>query len=133
MSRPANPLIMSSFDMVLALELAAALPSPKPRPRRSSNVDTGCALAAGEATLWGVPARPSKPDSPDTGCFCKEAGADPSKSMSSRFSMLDCGGAWPLTTAAAAAAAIGFSRAFCCCSLQDVSKIKVWERRKHTR
>ena len=71
------------------------------------------ALATGDAARCGVPARPSRPEDPDGGCFCKEAGAAPSKSMSSKFSALLCGTVPPVT----AAAAIGFSRASCFCSL----------------
>ena len=76
---------------------------------------------AGEASRCGVPARPSSPDMPEGGDFCAEAGAAPSKSMSRRFSMLDWeGGGAPETAAAAVAAARGFSRAFCSCSLRCI-------------
>ena len=68
---------------------------------------------AGEATRAGESVTSdSRP--PDGGVWVDAlAGAAPSKSMSSRFSMF-C----PL---AAAEACIGFSRAFCSCSLQRQS------------
>jgi hypothetical protein len=113
---PAKPFITSSLDIV-GTELPPP-PSPNPKPSRSSRLEVAVPFAAGDATRCGVPASPSRPDSPEGGCFCKDAGAEPSKSMSRRFSRFDCGGAWPLTAAAAAAAAIGFSLAFSCCSLR---------------
>jgi len=69
----------------------------------------------GLATLFGVPASPSSPDALPMGAFCIDAGAAPSKSMSSRFSAVFCICCVlpPDTAAETAAAAIGFSRAFC--------------------
>ena len=81
----------------------------------------------GEVTLDGVAARPSSPDIPESWGFGAEAGAAPSKSKSRRFSLLnwEVGGA-PDTAAAAAAAARGFSRAFCNCSLGVVVSKYCW-------
>ena len=79
---------------------------------------------AGDWARTGVPDNPSRPDKPFSGSFCADAGAPPSKSMSSRFSTLFRawgGGVVPVTAAAAAAAAKGFSRAFWICSLVHVS------------
>jgi hypothetical protein len=93
-------------------------------PNRSSKLllVAGTLPVVGVATLTGVPAKPSRPDRPLDGSFCADAGADPSKSISRRFSTLFwacAGGSVPETAAAAAAAASGFSRAFCSCSLKE--------------
>ena len=117
-SRPENPFIKSAAPPPLApLDEGCAAPESPKTPSRSSRLLLACgagAPAAGDCTRTGVPARPSKPDISPDGSLWAEAGAPPSKSMSSRFSTLFCAcaeGAVPLT-AAAAAAASGFSRAF---------------------
>lgn len=124
-SKPANPFIRSMLAPPLAppkpVFAAGAVSPPLPNtPSRSSRLllDEGAPMA-GDSTRTGVPARPSRPDMPAVGSFCAEAGAVPSKSISNRFSTLFCawGAAVPLTAAAAAAAARGFSRAFWSCSL----------------
>ncbi len=65
---------------------------------------------------------PSSPEMPESGDFVAEAGAMVSKSKSRRFSSLLpwAGGGAPETAAATAAAARGFSRAFCNCSLDII-------------
>lgn len=109
--------MMSSLLMGALGACVGAFVSPK-SPIKSSMLEAGAALPlAGEATRWGVPARPSSPECPGVISFCNEAGADPSKSISNRFSTLDCGGACPAAAAATASAAIGFSRASSLCSL----------------
>lgn len=93
------------------------------------------AFVAGDCTRTGVPARPSSPDMPVSGSFWADAGAVPSKSISSKFSTLFCvwgGGVVPVTAAAAAAAAKGFSWAFWICSLlQSANVIKTRRIGKH--
>lgn len=126
-SNPVNPFIRSvSVRPPLVPNPAPGETGTSPElpktPNRSSKLlpVAGALPGVGVATLTGVPAKPSRPDRPLDGSFCADAGADPSKSMSRRFSTLfwDCGGgAVPETAAAAAAAASGFSRAFWSCSL----------------
>jgi hypothetical protein len=88
---PANPFNISSL-VIGALDAPPPLPPPPSpnSPNKSSIVEAGAALAvAGDATRCGVPARPSNPDCPELGSFCNDAGAEPSKSMSSKFSIFD--------------------------------------------
>jgi hypothetical protein len=109
---------MSSLLICAPAGGGSASPLPPNKPIRSSMFDCFWAGAwvAGDATRCGVPARPSRPDSPWIGAFCIDAGAEPSKSISRRFSKLLVGATFPLTAAAAAAAAIGFSLASSSCS-----------------
>jgi len=123
-SRPENPFIRSpAAPLPLApLDEGCDAPESPNTPNKSSRLllpEGAGAPTAGDCTRTGVPAKPSKPDMPPAALFCTDAGAPPSKSMSSRFSTLFCAcaeGVVPLT-AAAAAAASGFSRAFWSCSL----------------
>ena len=91
------------------------LPPPKTPIRSSIPPPLVGEVTDGLATRCGVPAKPSSPDEPAIGAFCIDAGAAPSKSMSSRFSAFDeaCGALAPEIAAVTAAAAIGFSRASC--------------------
>ena len=125
-SRPEKPFIKSAVapPPLAPLDEGWEGPESPKTPSKSSILLLAAGAAAGAPTAgdWtrtGVPARPSRPDMPPDSSLCAEAGAPPSKSMSSRFSTLFCAcaaGAVPLT-AAAAAAASGFSRAFWSCSL----------------
>jgi hypothetical protein len=113
-SRPPNPFIKSSEPEPAA---AAPLLSLPKMPIKSSIVLVGAGGPDGDSTRCGVPESPSKPEEPTGSCSESEAGAAPSKSMSRRFSTLLCDAEPPAT---AAAAAIGFSRASCFCSLNAV-------------
>ena len=127
-SRPSSPFNKSAPPSPPpAFAEGAGAGSPPKTPRRSS-ILLLCAgaLVAGDWTRTGVPARPSRPDKPVSGSFCADAGAVPSKSISNRFSTLfwACGGGVePVTAAAAAAAANGFSFAFWICSLNTSQHI----------
>ena len=122
-SRPEKPFIKSPAapPPLTPLDDGCAAPESPKTPSKSSRLllASGCgagAPTAGDCTRTGVPARPSKPP---VASPCEDAGTPPSKSISSRFSTLFCAcaeGVVPLT-AAAAAAAKGFSRAFWICSL----------------
>lgn len=115
---PAKPLVMSPIAPPMppiggADEKPAPAPALAPvsnRPIMSAMPPDAPPATVGLATLSGVAVAL---------CCSWDAGAAPSKSMSSRFSRLLCGGGpWPLAAADAAAtdAAMGFSAASWRCS-----------------